>query len=123
MQHSLVLPRSSPLFGQNLQQHLNRVIVLQPGKGNTQLESLGSLTALKFLMILPEGPYRPGPPRHHMSGAKLVLNSPNLEFLFVCSLSNGELVLSAPRVEHAWFINNKSFQVSMMELHDLDDRS
>ena len=29
-------------------------------------------------------------------------------------------VLSGPGVEHAWFINKKSFQVSMMELHDLD---
>ncbi|CAL5226012.1 g8818 [Coccomyxa viridis] len=108
-------------FWANLQQHLTELMIeVQPGKGNKQLESLGSLTALKLLMILPEGPYRPGPPRYDMSGAKLVLNLPNLVFLFVCSLSNGELVLSGPRVEHAWFMNNKSFKVSMMELHDLD---
>ncbi len=89
-------------FWANLQQHLtNLKIEPQPGKGNTQLESLGSLTALKSLMILPEGPYRPGPPRYDMSEAKLVLEMRNLEFLFVCSLSNGELVLSGPRVEHA----------------------
>ena len=85
-----------------------------------QLESLGSLTALKSLMIMPEGPYCPGPPRYDMSGAKLMLKLPNLCFLFVCGLSNGELVLSGPKVEHAWFCNSKSFQVSMMELHDLD---
>ena len=78
-------------FWANLQQHLtNLKLELQPGKGNTQLESLGSLTALKSLMIMPEGPYRPGPPRYDMSEAKLVLEMPNLEFLFVCSLSNGE---------------------------------
>ncbi|KAL2052819.1 hypothetical protein ABVK25_007060 [Lepraria finkii] len=108
-------------FWANLQQHLTELMIeVQPGKGNKQLESLGSLTALKLLMILPEGPYRPGPPRYDMSGAKLVLNLPKLEFLFVCSLSNGELILSAPRVEQVWFINNNSFQVSMIELHDLD---
>ena len=108
-------------FWAKLQQHLtNQKIELRPGKRNMQLESLGSLTALKSLMIMPEGPYRPGPPRYDMSGAKLVLKLPNLCFLFVCGLSNGELVLSGPKVEHAWFCNSKSFQVSMMELHDLD---
>ena len=93
---------------------------LRPGKGNMQLESLASLTALKLLMIVSEGPYRPGPPRYDMSGSKLVLKLPNLCFLSVAGLSNGKLVLSAPRMEHTWLINNKSFQVSMMELHDLD---
>ena len=108
-------------FWANLQQHLtNLMIELHPGKGNMQLDSLGSLTALKSLMIMPEGTYRPGPPRYDMSGGKLVLIMPNLAFLCVSCLSNGELILSDPRVEGAWFINNKSFQVSMEELNDLD---
>ena len=108
-------------FWAKLQQHLTDLMIeLRPGKGSMQLESLGSLTALKSLMIMPEGPYRPGPPRYDMSGGKLVLKLPNLCFLFVCGLSNGELVLSAPRVEGAWFSNSKSFQVSMIELQDLD---
>ena len=78
------------------------------------------LTALHVLNIFPEGPYRAGPPRYDMAGGKLVLKLPNLLFLGVASLSNGELILSAPRVEQVWFINNNSFQVSMIELHDLD---
>ncbi len=105
----------------NLQQHLTYLMIrLRPGKDNGQLESLGMLRALKSLIIMPEGPYRAGPPCYDMSGGKLVLEMTNLLFLTVSSLSNGELVLSGPRVEQAWFINNKSFQVSMIELHDLD---
>ena len=108
-------------FWANLQQHLTELLIqLRPGKGNLQLESLSRLKALQSLQIRPEGRYRPGPLRYDMSGGKLVLEMPKLAFLFVCGLSNGELVLSAPKVEQAWFGNNKSFQVSMMELHDLD---
>ena len=106
-------------FWADLQQHLtNLTLGLRPGKSAAQLESLGRLTALTTLIIW--GPVHSGPPYHDMSGEKLALKLPNLCFLCVQNLKDGELVLSAPRVEQAWFINTKSLQITLLEVHDLD---
>ena len=107
-------------FWADLQQHLiNLTLGLRPGRSDTRLEGLGSLKALGILTIA-SGCHYPGKPYHDMSGEKLVLKLPSLGFLCVTDLEDGELVLSTPRVEQAWFVNTKVLQITMREVDDLD---
>ena len=87
---------------------------LHSGKGNAQLGSLGILSALKILVIS-RGQHNQGNQHRDLSGEKIVLKLPKLAFLCVCDLQDGELVLSCPSLEMAWFLNCKSFQGTLLE--------
>ncbi len=106
-------------FWAELQQHLtNLTLGLCPGKGNAQLGSLGTLTALKILSIN-KGRHHPQNPRRDLSGEKIALKLPNLACLSVSELQDGEFVLSCPKLEVAWCFNCKSIQVTLLEDDEL----
>ena len=103
-----------------LQQHLTDLTLgLQSGKGTGQLGSLGMLTALQVLTIT-RGQHHPENPHRDLSGEKLILKLPNLIFLCLSDLEDGELVLACRRLEMAWFLNCKSFQLTMLEDDELE---
>ncbi len=123
MSQGSIVPGAGPARSSswaNLQQHLaDLTLGLHPGRGNAQLGSLGMLTALKML-IISRGRHHPENPHRDLSGEKIVLKLPNLAFLCVSDLQNGELVLACRRLEMAWFLNCKCFKLTMLKDDDLE---
>ena len=101
-------------FWPNLQRHLTVLtLILSPGKGEAQLlGALGTLTALQTLNVQAEC----NPPLYRdLAGEKAAWELPHLTSLQMQNLEDGKLTLKCPKLAAAWFVNNKSLHITMVD--------
>ena len=101
----------SSSFWADLQQHLTYLrLWLRPGNAKAQLETIGTLTSLRELIIN----HRTYPHFYaDLSGEKLALKLPNLVIFHVGSPENGELLLSCPKLAEAWLCCTHNLHVKV----------